>query len=85
MIDLERYVEVYSNATDELLDSYPITLPDSEAIPYINPVNDDEYAIYVYVLNESQVISLVGEEIVKKYQGHDIEYQAACYASYESE
>ncbi len=32
MIEVTRYIEVYDNVTEELIDSYEITLPDEEAI-----------------------------------------------------
>ncbi|MFZ7284160.1 DUF7683 domain-containing protein, partial [Avibacterium avium] len=55
MIEVTRYIEVYDNVTEELIDSYEITLPDEEAIFYINP-DDDRYAIGgMYMLNLEQV------------------------------
>lgn len=79
MMKLERYIEVYSNDTDELLESIFIQLPENIAILYINPDNDDEFACCPYVLNESQVVNLGGKELVKKYKASNVEYQVACY------
>ncbi|MDY4279537.1 MAG: hypothetical protein SOX56_00325 [[Pasteurella] mairii] len=78
MRKLERYIEVYSNATDELLESMLIPLPEDIAILYINP-DDDEFACCPYILNESQVLNLGGREFIKKYKTSDVEYQVACY------
>lgn len=76
---LERYIEVYSNDTDALLDSLLIELPEDLAILYISPDDDDEFAYCSYVLNEFQVLNLGGGELVKKYSASNIEYQVACY------
>ena len=41
-----RYIEVYSNETDELLYSYKITIPDHLVIEIVSPDEDDEFALY---------------------------------------
>ncbi|SUT96561.1 hypothetical protein NYR62_04155 [Actinobacillus genomosp. 1] len=78
MMKLERYIEVYSNNTDELLESILIQLPENIAILYIHP-DDDEFACCSYVLSESQVIALGGGKLIKKYKASNVEYQVACY------
>ena len=57
MIEVVRYIEVFDNTTEELIGSYEITLPDEEAISYIQP-DDDDYAVCGYELNKNQVINL---------------------------
>ncbi|KGQ65220.1 hypothetical protein ACLRAA_11575 [Gallibacterium anatis] len=80
MIEVTRYIEVYDNITEELIDSYEITLPDEEAISYIKPDDDDRYAIGgAYELNEEQVIDLGGKELVSLYHNKDVSFFAACY------
>lgn len=79
MMKLERYIEVYSNDTDELLDSLLIKLPENVAIFYINPDDDDESAYCSYVLNEHQVLNLGGIDLIKRYSTSNVEYQVACY------
>lgn len=76
---LERYIEVYSNDTDELLDSLLIQLHENVAISYIKPDDDDKYAHCPYVINEEQVINLGGKEFIKKYSSSNVEYHVACY------
>ena len=80
MMNYERYIEVYDNNTDELIGEYKINLPDNIVIRIISP-DDDELAIFPYILNEKQVIDLVGDNILNKYKGKDIEYHIACYQS----
>ncbi|MCW9732235.1 hypothetical protein L5B97_01830 [Avibacterium sp. 20-15] len=77
MIEVARYIEVFDNITEELIDSYEITLPDEEAIFYINP--DDDYAIGAYMLNEEQVINLGGSNLVSLYNNKDVSFYAACF------
>jgi len=80
MIEVIRYIEVYDNITDELIDSYEITLPDEEAISYIKPYGDDYYAVSgMYALNKEQVIDLGGKELVSLYHNKDVSFFAACY------
>ncbi|ACA31413.1 DUF7683 domain-containing protein [Histophilus somni] len=79
MTKLERYIEVYSNDTDELLDSLFIQLPENITILYINPDDDDEFACCSYVLNEAQVLNLGGRNLIEKYKTSNVEYQVACY------
>ena len=43
---VRRYIEVYSNETDELLYSYKITIPDNLVIEIVSPDEDDEFALY---------------------------------------
>ena len=82
MMNYERYIEVYDNNTDELIGEYKINLPDNIVIRIISPDDDDdELAIFPYILNEKQVIDLVGDNILNKYKGKDIEYHIACYQS----
>ena len=80
-MNYERYIEVYDNNTDELIGEYKINLPDNIVIRIISPDDDDELAIFPYILNEKQVIDLVGDNILNKYKGKDIEYHIACYQS----
>ncbi|MGR6647675.1 DUF7683 domain-containing protein [Avibacterium paragallinarum] len=80
MIEVTRYIEVYDNVTEELIDSYEITLPDEEAIFYINPDDDDRYAIAgMYMLNLEQVINLGGSHLVSLYNNKDVSFYAACF------
>ena len=37
IMNVERYIEVYSNETDELLYSYKITIPDHLVIEIVSP------------------------------------------------
>lgn len=79
MMEVTRYIEVYDNVTDELIDSYEIALPDNKAITYIKPDDDDEYAVFVYVLNKKQVIHLGGIHLISLYGDKDVSFHAACY------
>ncbi|WP_080742364.1 hypothetical protein [Gallibacterium anatis] len=63
MIEVVRYIEVFDNTTEEVIGSYEITLPDEEAISYIQPDDDDYYAVCGYELNKNQVINLGGKKI----------------------
>lgn len=78
MIEVTRYIDVFDNITDELIDSYEITLPDEKAISYIQPDDDDCYAICVYALDEDQVINLGGEHLVSLYKNKDVCFHASC-------
>lgn len=79
MIEVTRYIEVYDNVTEELIDSYEITLPDEEAIFYIKP-DDDRYAIGgMYMLNLEQVINLGGSHLVSLYNNKDVSFYADCF------
>ncbi|MFZ7187833.1 DUF7683 domain-containing protein [Avibacterium avium] len=79
MIEVTRYIEVFDNITEELIDSYEITLSDEEAIFYIKPDDDDHYAIFAYMLNEEQVINLGGSHLVSLYNNKDVSFYAACF------
>ena len=46
---VRRYIEVYSNETDELLYSYKITIPDHLVIEIVSPDEDDEFALYYWL------------------------------------
>lgn len=46
IMNVERYIEVYSNETDELLYSYKITIPDHLVIEIVSPDEDDEFAFF---------------------------------------
>ena len=50
IMNVERYIEVYSNETDELLYSYKITIPDHLVIEIVSPDEDDEFAFFSYNL-----------------------------------
>lgn len=79
MIEVTRYIEVYDNVTEELIDSYEITLSDEEAIFYIKP-DDDLYAIGgVYVLDKEQVINLGGKHLISLYGDKNVSFHAGCY------
>lgn len=43
---VRRYIEVYSNETDELLYSYKITIPAHLVIEIVSPDEDDEFAFF---------------------------------------
>lgn len=78
--EVARYINVFDNITEELIDSYEITLPDEEAISYIKPDDDDRYAIGgVYVLNEKQVINLGGKHLISLYGDKDVSFHVGCY------
>lgn len=78
-MNVTRYIEVYDNLTDELIASYEIILSNEEAITYINPDDDDEYAVFSYELNENQVISLGGMGLISLYADRDVSFHSACY------
>ena len=46
IMNVERYIEVYSNETDELLYSYKITIPDHLVIEIVSPDEDDKLAFF---------------------------------------
>ena len=52
IMNVERYIEVYSNETDELLYSYKITIPDHLVIEIVSPDEDDEFAFFSYILTQ---------------------------------
>lgn len=77
--EVTRYINVFDNITEELIDSYEITLSDEEAIRYIKPDDDDEHAVFVYVLNKEQVINLGGEHLISLYSDKDVSFHVGCY------
>ncbi|MFQ1013840.1 DUF7683 domain-containing protein [Avibacterium paragallinarum] len=77
--EVTRYINVFDNITEELIDSYEITLSDEEAIRYIKPDDDDEHAVFVYVLNKEQVINLGGEHLISLYSDEDVSFHVGCY------
>ena len=79
IMNVERYIEVYSNETDQLLYSYKITIPDHLVIEIVSPDEDDEFALFSYVLTQEKVISLGGRHIVDEYHNKDVGYYVACY------
>jgi len=79
IMNVERYIEVYSNETDELLYSYKITIPDHLVIEIVSPDEDDEFAIFSYALTQEKVISLGGRHIIDEYHNKDVGYYVACY------
>lgn len=54
-MNVERYIEVYSNETDELLYSYKITIPDNLVIEIVSPDENDEFALFSYILTLSLI------------------------------
>lgn len=81
IMNVERYIEVYSNETDELLYSYKITIPDHLVIEIVSPDEDDEFAFFSYILTQEKVISLGGKYIIDEYHNKDVGYYVACYQS----
>ena len=79
IINVERYIEVYSNETDELLYSYKITIPDNLVIEIVSPDENDEFALFSYILTQEKVIALGGKYIIDKYHKKDVGYYVACY------
>ncbi|MEE3607483.1 DUF7683 domain-containing protein [Avibacterium paragallinarum] len=77
--EVTRYINVFDNITEELIDSYEITLSDEEAIPYIKPDDDDEHAVFAYELNKEQVINLGGKHLVSLYSDKNVSFYASCY------
>ena len=58
IMNVERYIEVYSNETDELLYSYKITIPDHLVIEIVSPDEDDELALFfIYFDSEKSYFS----------------------------
>ena len=78
-MNVERYIEVYSNETDELLYSYKITIPDNLVIEIVSPDEDDEFALFSYILTQEKVIALCGKHIIDEYHNKDVGYYVACY------
>lgn len=81
MTKLERYIEVYDDISEELIFSYRIKLNDDEAISYISPDDDDIYAVFMYRLDNEQVIKLGGEWIFEKFKNQNVSYFSSCYSS----
>lgn len=79
IMNVERYIEVYSNETDELLYSYKITIPDNLVIEIVSPDENDEFALFSYILTQEKVIALGGKYIIDKYHNKDVGYYVACY------
>lgn len=77
-----RYIEVYDNNTDELLESYQVNLPDILVVHIISP-DDDYLALCPYVLEIEQVLSLGGNKLVEKYKNMNIEYHVTTYQNLE--
>ena len=79
IMNVERYIEVYSNETDELLYSYKITIPDHLVIEIVSPDEDDELALFSYILTQKKVIFLGSRHIIDEYHNKDVGYYVACY------
>lgn len=76
---VRRYIEVYGNETDELLYSYKITIPDYLVIEIVSPDEDDEFALFSYILTQEKVIALGSKHVIDEYYNKDVGYYAACY------